>query len=94
MDVDLRIPMGIGNLIVIDLRQPVIGGNCPGIGQDQTSHRIGNGGILLHPPVIDMEVVVHHFFIIQQSRLHIPKLLPLAAVKDIGLCHIGIAGLA
>ena len=30
-----------------------------GIGEDQAAHTVGNGGVLLHAPVVDLQIVIH-----------------------------------
>ena len=85
--------VGVGHFLVINFIQPVVGGNGSAVGQDQAPYRIGDGGIFLYPPVVDMEVVVHQILVVQQGGIHVPDLLPLFPVQDIGLCHIGIAGI-
>ena len=90
MDVDLRVAVGVGHLLVIDLAEPVVGGDGPGVGQDQAAHRVGDGGVLFHSPVVDLEVVIHQILIVQQRGVDVTHLLPLLAVQDIGLCHVGV----
>ena len=94
MEVDIAVPVGLGDLLVIDLTEPVVGGDGAGVGEDQSAHGVGDGGVLLDAPVIDLEVVVHQSFIVQQRGAQIADLLPLLAVEDIGLGNIGIACLA
>ena len=90
MNMDLRVAVGVGHLLVIDLAEPVVRGNGPRVGQDQAAHRVGDRGVLLHPPVVDLEVVVHQILIVQQRGADVAHLLPLLAVQDIGLGHIGV----
>ena len=84
--------MGLCHLGVVNFAEPVVGGDGTGIGQDQTAHGIGDGGILLDPPVVDLQVVIHQILIVEQGGTHITHLLPLLAVEDVGLGHIGVAG--
>ena len=90
---DVRIPVRIGNLLVVNLAQPVVGGNGAGVGQDQTADRIGHGGILLDAPVIDLEVVVHNLLVVQQRIAHIAHTLTLLTIQDICLGDLVIARL-
>ena len=93
MDMDIRISVSFSNLIIIDLRQPVICSYCTGVAQDQSSYRIGNCRILLYTPVFYFYIAVYDLFIIQNRRFHITYFFPLLAVKDICLCHICISSL-
>ena len=93
VDVDLGVPVGVGHLLVIDLAEPVVGGDGPGVGQDQTAHGVGDGGVLLHPPIVDLKIVVHQIPVVEQRGVDVAHLLPLLAVQDIGLGHVGIARL-
>ena len=88
---DIRVPVGLPDLLIVDLRQPVICRDRAGVAQDKASYRISDGGILLHPPVGDLHIAVHDLFVIQHGGLQIPDLLPLLPVKDVSLRHIGIA---
>ena len=85
--------VGLGHLLVIDLAEPVVGGDGAGVGQDQTAHGVGDGGVLLHAPVVDLQVVVHQILVVEEGGVDVADLLPLLAVEDIGLGHVGIAGL-
>ena len=93
VDMDVGIAVGVGHLLVVDLAEPVVGGDGAGVGQDESAHRVGDGGVLLHPPVVDLEVVVHQLLVVEQGGVHIAHLLPLLAVEDVGLGHIGVARL-
>ena len=83
--------VGVGHFLVVDFVQPVVGSNGAAVGQDQASHRIGDRGIFLHPPVVHLQVIVHQFLVVQQGGVHVADLLPLFPVQDVGLGHIGIA---
>ena len=56
--------MGLGNLLIIDLRKPIVCGDGAGVGQDESTHGIGDRGILLDAPVVDLEVVVHQILVV------------------------------
>ena len=94
VEVDVAVPVGLGDLLVIDLTEPVVGGDGAGVGEDQSAHGIGDGGVLLDPPVVDLEVVVYQRLVIQQGGAQIADLFPLLAVEDIGLGNVGVACLA
>ena len=93
MDVDIRISVRLGDLLIVHLGKPVIGSHSPGIAQDQSTHGIGNGGVLLHAPVFHLHITVDHFFIIQDRGLHVPHFFPLLAVQNVSLGHFRVARL-
>ena len=64
MKVDVRIPVGLRNLGIIDLRQPVIGRHRAGIAENQAAYRVGDGRILLYSPVLHLHVAVYYVLII------------------------------
>ena len=91
---DIRVPVRLGNLIVVNFRQPVVGSHRAGIAQNQSPYRVSDCGILLNPPVLHLHIAVDNLFIIQDRRLHSPHLFSLLPVQDIGLGHISIPALA
>ncbi len=92
VDVDVAAAVGLGDLLVIDLAEPVVGRNGAGVGQNQAAHGIRHGGVFLDPPVADMKIVVDEFLVVQHGGVQIPDLFPLLAVEDVGLGHVVIAG--
>ena len=92
--VDRRAAVGLRHLGVVDLAEPVVGRDGAGVRQDQTAHGVGDGTVLLHAPVVDAQIVVHQVLVVEQGAADIAHLLPLLAVEDVGLRHIGIARLA
>ena len=59
-----------------------------------SAHGVGDGGVLLHPPVVDLQIIVHQVLIVEHGGIQIADLLPLLTVQDIGLGHVGVARLA
>ena len=94
VEVDVAVLVGSGDLLIVNLAEPVVGGDGAGVGQDQAAHGVGDGGVLLHAPVVDLHIVVHQLLVVQHGGVEVADLLPLLAVEDVGLGHIGIAGLA
>ena len=93
MQVQVAVFVGLGDLLVIDFAEPVVGGDGAGVGQDQSAHRVGDGGVFLHPPVADLQVVVHQVLVVQHGGFEVAHLLTLLAVEDVGLGHVRVAGL-
>ena len=96
VEVDGRAPVGFSYLLIVDLSEPVVSGDGAGVGEDQVAHRVGDGGVLLHPPVGDLQIVVHQVLVVEEGGVHVrgvhvPDLLPLLAVQDVGLGHVRIA---
>ncbi len=87
---DIRVPVRLRNLVIIDFRKPVIRRNRPGIAKDQPSDRIRYRGIFFYPPVLYLYIAVHHVFIIEDRGFHIAHLLPLFAIKDKCFCRLRV----
>ncbi len=92
VDVEVAVPVGVGDLVVVDLAEPVVGGDGAGVGEDQAAHGVGDGGVLLDPPVHDLQVLVHHGLVVQHGLGDVAELFPLTAVEDVGLRHVLVAG--
>ena len=90
---DFRIAVGLGYLLVVNLRKPVVGRDGSAVAQDEAAHRIGHGGILLDPPVGGLYIAVHQLLVVQHGGVHIADFLPLLAVENIGLGHVVVARL-
>ena len=87
MQVQIAVAVGIGDLLVVHLAEPVVGGDGAGVGEDQTAHGVGDGGVLLHAPVLNVQILVHRLLIVQIGGLGVAQFLPLLAVKNVGLGH-------
>ena len=85
--------VGRGDLVVIGFGKPVVRGDGAGIGKDQSAHGVSDRGVLLHAPVVDLEIVVDQLLVVQESGIDVADLLALSAVQDVGLRDICIAGL-
>ena len=93
VQMQVAVAVGVGDLLVVDLRQPVVGRDRARVAQDQAAHRVGDGRIFLDAPVRDLDIAVHQLLIVEDRGFHIADLLPLLAVQNIGLGHVRIAGL-
>ncbi len=85
---NVAVAVGVCDLLVIDLAEPVVGGDGAGVGQDQSADGIGDGGVFLHAPVLDVQVLVDGILIVKVGGLHVAQFLALLAVEDVGLGHI------
>ena len=81
------------DFVVIDLGEPVIRGDRAGIGENQSSDGIGDGGIFLDAPIGGFDVFIDKLLVVEHCGFHVAQLLALSAVKDIGLCDVRIIGL-
>ena len=88
MQMNLRIFMRLCNFIIVQLTQPVVGGNGTGVGKNQSAHRIGHRGVFFYTPVADMQIVVDNILVIQKSVLQIAQFLSLFAIQNIRLGNI------
>ena len=93
MQVDRGAAVGLGHLVVIHFAQPVVGRDGTGVGKDQAAHGIGDGGVLLDAPVVDLEVIVHQILVVEQGGADVADLLALSAVEDVCLGDIRVTGL-
>ena len=90
VQVDRRAAVRLGNLLVVHLAEPVVRRDRARIGQDQAPHRVRNRRVLLDPPGVDLQVVVHQVLVVQQRRVDVAHLLPLLAVQDVRLRHVRV----
>ena len=93
VDVEVAVAVGLGDLVVIDFAQPIVGGDGAGVGEDQTAYGVGDGGVFLHAPVLDLEVLVHQRLVVEHGAAHVADLFALTAIEDVGLGHVVVAGL-
>ena len=91
MQMDGRAAVGFGNLVVIDFGQPVVGRDGARVREDETADGIGDRGVLLDTPVIDLEVVVNEVFVVEQCGIDITHLFALTTVQDVRFGNICIA---
>ena len=94
MQMQIRVPVRLRDLCIVDLAQPVVGCDGAGVGEDQAADGICDRGVLLHAPVVDPEIIVHQLLIIEQGASDVAQLFPLLAVQNVGLGHIRIARFA
>ena len=66
VDMYVGVSVCVADLVVVYLRQPVVGGNGAGIAENKAAYRIGNGGVFLNSPVVYLKIVVDDLFIVKQ----------------------------
>ena len=92
VQVDVGAAVRARHLVVVDLGEPVVGRDGAGVGQDEAAHGVRDRGVLLHAPVLNLDVLVHEVLVVQQRRVGVAHLLALLAVQDVGLRHVGVPG--
>ena len=85
VQMQIAVAVRVGNLLVIDLAQPVVGGDRAGVGENETADGIRDGGVFLHAPVVDLEIVVYGLFVVQHRVAHGAEILVLLAVENVCL---------
>ena len=92
VDVHIRIPVGVGDLLVVNLAQPVVRGDGPGVGQNQTAEGEGHRSVFLHTPVlIGTDVALDGLLHVENRVAGLAHLRMLLAVQDIGFRRLGEA---
>ena len=80
-------------LLVVNFAEPVVGGYRAGVGKDKSAHRISDGAVLLHAPVVDLEVVVDDLLIVEERAFDVTRLFALLSVKNVRLRDVGVTRL-
>ena len=83
MDVEIRIPVCIGYLGRIDMREPVVGSEFFTVFQYHTTDTISDVGIFIDPPVNIVQVFIHRFGDINSHVFIRPRQCPLMTITDI-----------
>ena len=81
----------LGNFVIVNFRKPIVCGDGARVRKDQTTDRVGHGGVFLYAPVGNFYVAVNQFLVVKDGGLHVTKLFALSSVKNVRFCHIGIA---
>ena len=89
---EIRIAVGVADLLIIDLAEPVVGSDGTGVGQDQPAHGVGDSGVFLDSPVRHPQIVVNQLFIVQHGGAYFTQPLPVLSVKNVGFCNGRISG--
>lgn len=82
----------ICDFVVIDIIQPVICSDSPGVGKDQSAQGVLYRRTFFYPPVQAVQISIHQICIINDVGGHISDILMLHTVYYISLCHIKISG--
>ena len=94
VQMNVAVAVCVGDLLIVDLAEPVVGGDGAGVGEDKSADGVGDGGVLLDTPVESAEVLVHGVLVVKVGGLHVAQLLALLAVEYVGLgdCLVAAAG--
>ena len=93
VNVNVGVSVSVADFVVINLRQPIVGGNRTGVAENEAANRIGDGGIFLNSPVVYLKIVVDYFFIVKQRGAQVSEFFSLLAVKNVGLGHAVVSAL-
>ena len=61
------VAVGVGDFVIIDFREPVVGGDRSGVGKNQSADGLGDGGVFFYAPVIDFNIVINGFFEVEDG---------------------------
>ena len=92
MQMQIGVAVRVGDFFIVDFTEPVVCGYCPGIGQNQSAHGIGDGRVFFYPPVGYLQIAVHKPLVVQYCGAHITELFAVFAVKNICLGNLVVAG--
>ena len=90
---DVCVPVGVADLLVVDFGEPVVGCDSTAVGEDQTTDRIVDRAVLLDAPVICSEVAVDELLVVDQGLVSLSDILMLLSVEDVCLGDILVSGL-
>ena len=92
VQVDVGVAVSLRHLVVVDLAEPVVRRDGARVREDQAADGVRDRGVLLHAPVLHLDVLVHEVLVVEQRRVGVTHLLALLAVQDVGLRHVGVPG--
>ena len=92
MDVDITVAVCLCDLLIIYFAQPVVCRDGTGVGENQTTDGICNGGILFHTPVQLTQIAVNGICIIQIGGFCITQFFAVFTIEDVGLGHCFVTG--
>ena len=81
----VAVAVRVGDFLIVDLAEPVVGGDSAGVGENESADGVGDGGVLLDAPVLNVEVLVYGLLVIQVRGFRVAQLLALLAVEYVGL---------
>ena len=91
VQMQIAVAVGVGNLFVVHLAQPVVGGDRAGVREDETADGVGDGGVFLYTPVVDLEIVIDGLLIVEYRVAHGAEILVLLAVENVRLGNVFVA---
>lgn len=93
VNVNLRFAVRLCDFFVIDFAQPIVCRHCARVGKDKTADGVRHGGVFLHTPVVDFEIVVDGVLVVEHRGVHLAKFFVLFSVKNVCLRHFYVARL-
>ena len=94
VQVEVGVLVGVRDLVVVDLAEPVVRGDGAGVRENQAADGVVHRAVFLDAPVAGVEVGVHDVLVVEVGGAHVAQLLALAAVEDVGLGDVLIAAAA
>ena len=91
VQVEVGVLVGVGDLVVVYLGEPVVGGDGAGVREDEAADGVVHRAVLLDAPVGGVEVGVHDVLVVEVGGAHVAQLLALTAVEYVGLGDMLIA---
>ena len=91
VQVQVAVAVGIADLLVVNLAEPVVCGDSSGVRKDKAADRISDGRVFLDAPVENVYIAVDGLFIVKVGVFHIAQFLALLTIKYICLCNTLIA---
>ena len=91
VQMQIAVAVGVGDLLVVHLAQPVVRGDRAGVGKNETADGVGDGGVFLHAPVVDLEIVIDGFLVVEHRVAHGAEIFVLLAVENIRLGDVFVA---
>ena len=91
VQMQIAVAVGVGDLFVVHLAQPVVGGDRAGVRENETADGVGDGGVFLHTPVVDLEIVIDGLLIVEYRVAHGAEILVLLAVENVRLGNVLVA---
>ena len=93
VDMDIRVAMSLFDFFVVDFGKPVVGGDRAAVGKDKSADGIGNGGVLLHTPVVDFKIVADRGLVVKHGGGHVAHFFVILTIQNVRFRNVHVAGL-